>query len=76
MDTKISKVRACMHDGDWQGALRICARFPRLGEQRGAILAAHACLSNNGRSFYQQIGKDPDLLLEQGVDAIKEKYCE
>jgi hypothetical protein len=74
--TKISLVRACAHEGDWEGALRICARFPRLGDKRGAILAAHACLTRSGRSFYQQIGKDPDLLVEEGIAAIKEQYCE
>lgn len=56
MDSKLSLVRLHMQSGDWQAAVRLAARFPRLGDQRNAILDAHSAYTNP--RFMQQIGKD------------------
>lgn len=45
-DTKVSKVREAMEAGRWDEAIRLAAKFPRLGVHRSAILDAHTALSN------------------------------
>lgn len=71
--TKISQLRELMANEDWRAALRMAAKFDRLGEQRNAIKAAHECLSGNAR-FYQQLGRDTDALVADGIAALKERY--
>lgn len=71
--TKLSQLRACMSANDWQGAVRIAARFPRLGTWRAAILDAHLAYTNP--RFAQQIGKDPVALIEAGKAALVAAYA-
>src|SRR5438046_1449488 len=54
---KISQLKAAMRARNWELALRIAARFPRLGEHKAAIVRAHEAYSH-GR-FYEQLGQDP-----------------
>lgn len=72
METKASQLRKMISDGDWHGALRMAARFPRLGEHKEAIQLGWSALTN--RSFYKQIGKNPDVLIEAGIAALKQRY--
>ncbi|NGM47967.1 hypothetical protein G5B31_20835, partial [Rhodobacter sp. SGA-6-6] len=55
MTTKLSKLKALAAVGDWQGALRIAARFPSLGDHKAAIVRAHEAFENG--HFYRQIGR-------------------
>ena len=73
MPTKIALLRAAFEAGDMPGALRIAARFPRLGEHKAAIVRAHEALVNPG--FYRQIGRDPEALVSAGVDALRARYA-
>lgn len=61
-----------MQAEDWRGALRIAARFPRLGEHGEAIRLGWSALTNAG--FYRQIGKDPDAMVQDGILALRERY--
>lgn len=72
MQTKLSKLKAAWQRGDRVEALRIAAKFPRLGEHKEAIQRAWAAYQNP--KFYQQIGRDPARLIKQGVEAMKERY--
>lgn len=72
MEPKLSYLRKCAADSDWQGALRIAAKFQNLGEHKAAIKRAHEAFSN--ARFYSQIGKDPDALIALGVAALRERY--
>lgn len=72
METKLSKLKAAAEQGNWQEALRIAARFPRLGAHGPAIKRAHEAHTNG--HFYRQIGKDPEVLIQSGIDALKERY--
>lgn len=72
METKLSKLKACAAQGDWPGALRIAARFPQLGKERGAILDAHMAATNP--RFLTQLRKDPDAALQAGIAALRSKY--
>ena len=71
-ETKLSKLKAAWVSGDHVGALRIAAAFPRLGAEKRAISQAWAALQNP--SFYRQIGKDPDELISEGMQAMALKY--
>lgn len=70
--SKIAQLRSAMRAGNWELALRLAARFPRLGDDKKAILRAHEAYSNP--SFYQQLGLDPEALKTQGMRALLMRY--
>lgn len=72
METKLSKLKAAASAGDWQGALRIAARFPQLGDHKADIKRAHEAYENAG--FYRQLGRDPDALIAAGIAALQDRY--
>lgn len=74
MQTKISVVRAHMARGEWREAIRISARFSRLGEERAAILDAHTAYTNE--RFMVQLGKDVEALKESGRLALIRRFGE
>lgn len=72
METKLGKLKKLFYAGDLQGALRIAARFPVLGEEETAIKRAHESFHNE--RFYKQLGHDISTLREQGRLALVSKY--
>jgi len=70
--TKLAKVKAALARGDEIGALRITAKFPRLGEEKEIITRAWAAHQSPG--LYRQMGKDPAELFRLGIEAIKRRY--
>jgi hypothetical protein len=70
--TKLSKLKAAAAAGDWQMALRIAAKFPQLGDHGPAIKRAHEAIHSG--AFYRQIGKDPEALIQAGIQALRERY--
>lgn len=70
--TKISTLRAAASAGDWNKAIAIAAKFPRLGDIRGAVLDARMAITNP--RFAKQLGKDPEVLIERGIEAIRVAY--
>jgi hypothetical protein len=74
MSTKIAQVRAAMRAEQWPEALRVAARFPRLGEQRGAILSAHGAYTNP--RFYGALGADLEALKAAGRAALADRFGE
>jgi hypothetical protein len=68
MQTKSSTVREHITANRWQNAIRIVARFPRLGEHRSAILDAHGAYTNP--RFFSQLGKDLEALKQNGISAL------
>lgn len=69
---KIDRIRALIQQQDWNAALRIAARFPRLGNERKAITRAASALLSP--AFYDSIGVDVDDVLRQGKEALVKKY--
>jgi hypothetical protein len=61
-----------MRAGKWEHALRIAARFPRLGADKVAIVRAHEAYTNP--RFYLQLGLDPETLKQEGMRALIERY--
>ncbi len=73
METKLSKLKAAYAAGDYREALRIAARFPQLGAEKEAICRAWQAIQSP--AFYREIGRDPELLIAQGVAALKKRYA-
>ena len=71
-DTKLARIRQTMRDGDWDEALKLAARFQRLGEHAQAIRRAANALINP--TFYEQLGYDLARLRAEGIAAMKERY--
>lgn len=72
MDTKLSAVRAAMDAGDWTTAIRLAARFPRLGAHREAILDAHTAITNPRWTL--GLRRDPAADIEAGRLALMDRY--
>ena len=72
-DTKLSAVTAAMEAGDWQRAVSLAAKFPRLGAARNAILDAHGAYTNP--RFAAQLGKDVEELKRIGIAALRARYA-
>lgn len=72
--TKLSIVRDHMAAGQWQEAIRLAAKFPRLGEHRNAILDAHMAYTNP--RFATQLKKDVEAMKAAGIKALLDKYGE
>jgi hypothetical protein len=70
--SKLARLKAAFAAGHPLDALRIAAKFPRLGEHAGPITRAWAAHTNP--EFYRQIGQDPALLIAAGIDALRDKY--
>ena len=73
MPTKMDQLKAAALAQDWPAALRIAARFPRLGDDATAIRRANDCLTGRA-SFYRQIGRDPEMLVAEGIDALRRRW--
>lgn len=70
--TKISRLRELMANGDWDAALSLAAKFPRLGDDGPAITRANAARVHS--TFYRQLRHDPDALRAAGIAALKRRY--
>lgn len=71
-DTKLARLREMMARGDEIDALRMAARFPRLGEHKERITRAWAAHTNP--DTYRAMGHDPSALVADGIAAIRERY--
>lgn len=72
-DTKLSQLRAHMDAGEWEKAIAIAARFPRLGAIRNAVLDAHMAVTNP--RFVVGLRKDPAALIDAGKAALAGAYA-
>lgn len=70
--TKLSALRAAWDSGDRLAALRIAAKFPRLGEHADAIRRGWD--AHNRPAFYRQMKRDPDTLVAAALAAVAARY--
>jgi hypothetical protein len=73
MDRKIDKLIALMKAGEWHAAIKFAAKFPRLENERDAILSASSALLSP--SLYRGMGKDVDAIVAHGIDALQRRYA-
>lgn len=72
MQTKLATLKNAAAAQDWQGALRIAAKFADLGEHKAAIVRGHEAHSN--ARFAAQLGRDPAADIEAGIQALCARY--
>lgn len=70
--TKIAALRSAWAAGDRIAALRIAARFPRLGDDREVITRGWAAHTNP--AFYAELGRDPASLVDAALAAVAARY--
>ena len=71
-DSKLARIRQAMREGNWDEALRLAARFRRLGEQTEAIRRAANALTSP--EVYEELGYDLARVRAEGIAALKERY--
>ena len=72
MNTKLQTLKDAAARQDWQGALRIAAKFADLGEHKAAIVRGHEAHSN--ARFAIQLGRVPAADIEAGILALCARY--
>ena len=70
--TNLDELKKYAAQNDWRAAMRIAAKFPRLGAEKAAITRAWEAM--NRPDFYRQIGRNPDDLIDAGIAALRQKY--
>ena len=71
--TKLDQMKAMWGAGNYLGALRMVAKWPRLGADTTVIRKGWACATNPG--FYRQLGQDPDMAVDVAYRAIAKRYA-
>jgi len=69
---KIDQLVIFIKNEQWQKALSLAAKFPRLGSHKEAIVGGHEALTHP--AFYRQLHKDVDLMVEAGKAALLNRY--
>lgn len=72
MENKLSKLKRAMASQDWEQALRIASKFPRLGEHKEAITRGWAVMKNP--SMYEQMGQNVKELEAKAIAALRLRY--
>ena len=69
---KIDIVKMHAANGNWHEAIKVAAKFPRLGDEKKAITRAKDCIVNP--RFYESMGFDVKAEIQLGIIAIRKKY--
>ena len=69
---KLDAVLAAMAAADWPLAIRLAAKFPRLGAEATDIMRAHEALARP--AFQRQLGRCPAELVGAGKQALLRRY--
>lgn len=70
---KIDVIRELAIHGEWSEAIKVAGSFPRLGDERKAITRAKEAVCRP--EFQRQLGRDPDKLIADGIDAMRSKWA-
>lgn len=73
MEKKIDVIRGLAAQGDWLAAIKLAGTFPKLGDERKAIMQAKEAVCRP--EFQRQLGRDPDRLIADGIDAMRSKWA-
>jgi hypothetical protein len=69
---KIDQLRAYMAAENWERALALAAKFPRLGAEKAVIVRAHECYAHP--NFYRSLHTDLDAAKAAGIAALQRRY--
>lgn len=73
MKKKIDIVKMHAANGNWHAAIKVAAKFPRLGKEKEAITRAKDCIVNP--RFYESLGFDVEKEINLGIAALRSKYA-
>ena len=71
--TKVSQLMDMIKAGDWISAIKFAGKFSVLGDEKANIQRAREAILRP--ELYKQIGKNPDILIEKGKEAIQRRYA-
>lgn len=74
MTSRPQQIIDALGRNDGCAALRLAASFPHLGKEKEAITRGWAACQRP--EFYRQIGKDPDVLIQLGIEALRRRYLD
>jgi len=66
------EIRPLIEAGRFRDAIMRAAKFADLGDHRDRILSAREAYQRP--EFQRQLGKSPDLLIADGIAALRERY--
>src|SRR5882757_7078006 len=74
MQSKTERIKTALADGDWLSALRTPSRFhdrscDTLTFKRGFDAYQHP-------DFYRQLGKDPEMLINEAITRLHARFCQ
>lgn len=69
---KLDIVKMHAANGNWHEAIKVAAKFPRLGDEKKAITRAKDCILNP--RFYESMGFDVEAEIQSGIFALRSKY--
>lgn len=72
MKKKIDILREFAAQDMWDEVIKLAASFQQLGSEKKAILQAREAVLRP--QFQLQLGRIPDVLIREGIQAIKAKY--
>ncbi len=72
MLSKPDQIRKALTEGNHAEALRIASSFPHLGSHKAVIMRGYE--ASVRPAFYRQLGKDPQQLINDGIEALKDRY--
>lgn len=72
MQSKLDQIREAWTKGDKIAALRITSRFFDRSPETQTFKRGWDAANNPG--FYRQIGRDPDALTRDAIDALAKKF--
>jgi len=72
MTTKTAKITAALAVGNTEKAISIASKFFDRGEDSALFKQAQGAINN--RSFYTQIGKDPDEIIHRATKKLIARF--
>lgn len=72
MYSKLDKLKASWLDGDYKSVISIASKF--FDKSSETILAKKAQSAINNPSFYLQINKDPNIIVNEALKALSNKF--
>ena len=71
--TKLATIRIAMAEGDWERAIVLAAKLRSLGKRYQKQIDRANDYLNNPR-FYDQMGYNRDVIFDEAIAALKEKF--
>lgn len=72
IESKTSKIKNHIEAGDYKKAISIASKFFDKSDRTKLYKQAQSAINNP--SFYRQIGKDPDAIINEAIKTLSLEY--